>query len=189
MAKKRMISDDLLNDDDFLDLSCEAFKLYVYLLVESDADGIVTGVNRIIKITQTEEKHLKELIDNNYVIQEPNNSKYAIVHFHVMNSMEKNSETNQNRYHPTKYLSFKNLLFVTLDSTLTLDDKEGFMPYGLYEGGAMANVLTDYEKQVELLKEQESRKESRKEPSDNEGLNDMELRLLEEAKKHKKDKD
>ena len=90
MAKRRMISDDQMYSDEFLKLSFESKVLYFYSLIETDADGIFNGVNKLLLNTQAKEEHLKELLDNNFLIQDSDNPTFAITDFHIMNRMDKN---------------------------------------------------------------------------------------------------
>lgn len=167
MAKRRMLSDEVLYSDDFLDLSCEAFKLYIYAMIETDSDGIFNSTRKILLNTQTDKKHLKELEDKGFIQKEPKEEVYAITDFHIHNRMDKNGGQNQNRYTETKHITFKNILFVSENSRLTLNEKEGCMPYKLYQGGAMSGVLSNYKQQVEMMEDAQKRKDD----------------ILEEAKK------
>ena len=184
MAKRRMISDDQMYSDEFLKLSFESKVLYFYSLIETDADGIFNGVNKLLLNTQAKEEHLKELLDNNFLIQDSDNPTFAITDFHIMNRMDKNSKKNENKYTPTKHITFKNRLYVTEDSTLTLDEMEGFMPYRIYEGGSMSNVLEDYRMQLD----QEAFEEKMRSEDDDQGMSPLEMKIREDDPQYFKDK-
>ena len=184
MAQRRMISADLLYSDEFMALSYESKVLYIYSLIETDADGIFKGLNRLLSDTKTKQEHLEELLDNNFFIKYSAKPLYAITDFHIMNRMDKNSKTNENKYTPTKHMTFKNQLFVTEDSTLTLNEEDGFMPYRLYEGGSMSKVLESYRAQLEA-----QRIEDGKQENDADGLSELDKKIMADNPQYFKDKD
>lgn len=68
MAKKRMLTRDVTNSDEFLDLSPSAKGLYLMLNMEADDDGFVDKVRRMIVFWGQDISDLRQLIDKRFVI-------------------------------------------------------------------------------------------------------------------------
>ena len=64
MARRRMLSLDIMDSDTFADCSIEARYLYCELTVRADDHGFISGVNRIIRMTGCNRDALIELIEN-----------------------------------------------------------------------------------------------------------------------------
>ena len=96
MARRRMISAELMRSDEFLALPGESQLLYVHLLVEADDDGFLLGKNRIVTMLGLDEAAFQALTAAGFVLQFPSGPA-VIAHWPVCNAIRKD------RYIPTKY--------------------------------------------------------------------------------------
>lgn len=102
MANKRMFSNSVIDSDAFCLLSTEAQLLYFHLGMKADDDGFVP-VMKICKILGFNGDPLRELEESNFIISF-DGGVVAIVHFEVNNTLKKD------RYHESRYTSFKRQL-------------------------------------------------------------------------------
>ena len=105
MAKRRMLSVDLMHSDEFLDLALESQLLYVHLLTDADDDGFLIGKKRILSILGLKEKAFRALTDAGFVIVFPSGAA-VLTHWPLCNKIQKD------RYTPTKYQAEMALLTV-----------------------------------------------------------------------------
>ncbi len=96
MARRRMISTELMRSDEFLALPGESQLLYVHLLVEADDDGFLLGKKRIVSMLGLDEAAFHALTEAGFVLQFPSGPA-VIMHWPVCNAIRKD------RYIPTKY--------------------------------------------------------------------------------------
>lgn len=68
MAKKRMVSNQIVDSDDFLEMPLSAQALYLHLLVRADDEGFTNGVKRVMRMIGSREDDLKILIGKKFVI-------------------------------------------------------------------------------------------------------------------------
>ena len=68
MAKRRMISSDVVSTDAFLGMSLRARELYVHLNLEADDDGFISSALKVTRMVGASKKHLCELVDKGYLI-------------------------------------------------------------------------------------------------------------------------
>lgn len=69
MAKRRMISVDVINTDKFIAMSMEARGLYMYLNAMADDDGFIASPIGIMNMVGSKMEFLAELVNSKYVIQ------------------------------------------------------------------------------------------------------------------------
>lgn len=96
MARRRMISAELMRSDEFLALPAQSQLLYVHLLVEADDDGFLLGKNRIITMLGLDESAFTALTDAGFVLRFSTGAA-VITHWPVCNAIRKDRHT------PTKY--------------------------------------------------------------------------------------
>ena len=96
MAKRRMFSKELLEDDGFLSLPMESQLLYMFLSLNADDDGFLIGKKRVMEMLHLKPRHLKPLFDAGYLIELPSGAA-AVKHWKLCNLIRKD------RYTPTKY--------------------------------------------------------------------------------------
>lgn len=115
MKNRRMISDDVFNDNRFIRLSKDSKLLYSYLVLNADDDGVVTSTIVATAIAGVDERCLMELHKAGFIISLDSESGiWAITHWLVMNRID-------SRYYrvlaPDEYRS---MLYVCDDRTYSL---------------------------------------------------------------------
>lgn len=103
MAKRRMISLDVYDTDDFIEMLAEVRDLYTQLLVRSDDDGFNGKTKSIMRMFGAGEDALKTLIAKGFVLEFAN-GVIVISDWATQNTMRKD------RYQPTKFIQERNLL-------------------------------------------------------------------------------
>ena len=96
MAKRRMLSLDLMRSDAFLDLPQESQLLYLHLLIEADDDGFIFGKKRISAMLGMQEAHFAALTQAGFILPFPSGAA-VIAHWPLFNKIPKD------RYVPTAY--------------------------------------------------------------------------------------
>lgn len=106
MAKKRMISLDIVDTDLFTEMPLSSRLLYYELNIRADDDGFVSNPKKILKIVGCNEDDLKVLIAKQYII--PFSSGIVVIkHWKIHNYIPKD------RYKETIYSEEKKLLKVS----------------------------------------------------------------------------
>jgi hypothetical protein len=84
MAEKRMVSKNIIDSDDFLDMSLSTQALYFHLLTRADDEGFINNVKKIMRMINCNEDDLKVLVFKNYLI--PFESGVVVVkHWYIHN--------------------------------------------------------------------------------------------------------
>ncbi len=112
MAKRRMISVDVLGSDKYVRLPFSSQAIYIQMILNADDDGIVDNVESLIRILGIEKKYYRELVNREFVI-EFDTGVAAIAHWRKMNKVR------ADRYCPTDYT--KEL------KSLTVDEKDRYI--------------------------------------------------------------
>lgn len=68
MAKKRMVNNQIVDSDDFLDMPLSTQALYFHLLTRADDEGFTNSVKKIMRMIKASEDDLKILIGKRFVI-------------------------------------------------------------------------------------------------------------------------
>ena len=68
MARKRMFDSEIINRDDFLELSLEAKAIYFLLGIFADDEGFISP-KKILKLYGGNDSMLYELIKSEFIIQ------------------------------------------------------------------------------------------------------------------------
>ena len=68
MAKKRMVSLQITDSDDFLDMPLSAQALYFHLLQRADDEGFTNGVKKVMRMIGSRDDDLKILIAKRFVL-------------------------------------------------------------------------------------------------------------------------
>ena len=116
MATKRMFSNSVIDADSFCLLSIEAQLLYFHLGMKADDDGFVP-VMKICKILGFDENPLRELENAGFIIRDQS-GVVVIVHWGVNNTLKKD------RYHESRYTSFKKRLRVNENNEYFIPEPE-----------------------------------------------------------------
>jgi hypothetical protein len=112
MAKRRMISVDILETDKFYRLTPSSQCLYVHMILNADDDGFVDNVESLIRVVGVERKYYRELVSREYLI-EFESGVAVITHWKKMNKIR------VDRYVPTDYTEELRML--------TLDEKDRYI--------------------------------------------------------------
>jgi DnaD/phage-associated family protein len=118
MARKRMISLDVANSDQYLEMPATTSNLYTRLNLNADDDGFVGNKMLAMAMAKASEDDLKILLAKNYVIIFPS-GVLVIVHWKIHNTIQKD------RYKETLYLKEKNQLAVTENGMYTFCIQDG----------------------------------------------------------------
>lgn len=138
MAKRRMISKDILRNDAFISMSAYAQALYMHLLIDADDDGFVPSARGIATMLGFDKAVLKELTDNRYLLYDSEDSVYIIKHWRMFQQIR------ADRYTPTTYVEAK--------TRLKVDDKGAYI-----EGSKAGNPVPE----PPVAKESENKKTSK----------------------------
>lgn len=103
MAKRRMISSDVVSTDAFLGMSLRARELYVHLNLEADDDGFIPSALKVTRMVGASKKHLIELVDKGYLIAFEGG-------LHLVTHWLLNNQIRKARYVPTIYQKEKALV-------------------------------------------------------------------------------
>lgn len=110
MANRRLISQAVVEDDSFIDLSYKARLFYIYINLHCDDEGFCgnpKSIGRLADLSSTElPELLKELIDSNFLIKF-DNSKVVVV-----TDWYRNNTINSNRWSATEYVEQRKQLTI-----------------------------------------------------------------------------
>lgn len=153
MAKKRMLSEAILNSDAFMDMPLSAQMLYVHLNMRADDDGFVASPKRIRMLIGAGEDDMKLLIAKRFILVFQS-GVIVIKHWRLHNYIK------NDRYKPTLYQEEKKLLSVKKNGVYTdrpLLPEEMPAPRGISDGTKMEPECiqngTTLEPQVRLGKD------------------------------------
>ena len=100
MANRRMVSIDIIDTDQFLDMSHSAQNLYFHFLMRADDDGFISSPKKIMRMMGVPDDDLKVLITKKYLI--PFESGVVVIkHWKIHNYIKKD------RYKETMYIGEK----------------------------------------------------------------------------------
>ena len=108
MAKRRCISVDVYESEDFYLLSDKAKVLYTHFILRSDDEGVVINPGSAMRMCSVKDDVLRELIESGFVLDL--DEVYVITHWHVHNHIQPSKKT------PS--------IFSQELSTLTLNEKK-----------------------------------------------------------------
>lgn len=100
MAQRRMFSLEIVDTDDFLELSATTQNLYFHLGMRADDDGFVSNPKKITKMVNCTPGDMEQLIAKGYIIP----FESGIV---VIKDWKVNNYIQKDRYTPTRYLKEK----------------------------------------------------------------------------------
>lgn len=119
MARRRMLSLDIVDSDQFIDLPATARLLYYELGTRADDDGFIGNPKKITKFAECTEEDIKTLIDKGFVYLF-DSGPLAIRHWLA------NNQIRNDRYHETYFKNEKNMIGVNLNNkTYYLYNEEG----------------------------------------------------------------
>lgn len=86
MAKRRCISVDVYESEEFYELSDKAKVLYTYFILRSDDEGVIINPKTAMRLCDAKDEILKELIDSAFVLEVE--GIYVVRHWHVHNHIQ-----------------------------------------------------------------------------------------------------
>ena len=115
MAQRRMLNIDLILDDSFAqDLSLEAQNMYIYLNMLADDDGIITHLNRNLRMLGKGETPIDELIKAGFI------SRYDEQTIFITDWLV-NNHLRKDRYIPSKAAECRDALYIDYNWKYTLE--------------------------------------------------------------------
>lgn len=108
MAARRMFARDIVESDDFLDLTPGARALYLHLGVQADDDGFLNNVRSLLRMAGVPKSDLELLVARGFLIAFPS-GVYCMTHWKRSNYLQRD------RYHPTNFTEERSML--SLDDT------------------------------------------------------------------------
>lgn len=88
MASRRMFSRDILQSDNFIDLSIDARLLYIYLNMDADDDGFIENPKGVARIAGCNFGHMEELKAAGFVM-ECDKGVFVVTHWKIHNAIRK----------------------------------------------------------------------------------------------------
>ena len=117
MAKKRMVSNQIVDSDAFLDMPLSAQALYLHLLVRADDEGFSNSVKKVMRMIGSRDDDLKVLITKNFVI--PFQSGVVVIkHWLIHNTIRKE------RIQATTHTEERDQLAIKNNNSYTLKNAE-----------------------------------------------------------------
>lgn len=104
MARRRCISVDFFNNDEFLDLSASSRMLYTYFILGADDEGFIVNPKTIMRICGASQKDFEELLDYEFVLDV--DDVYVIKHWFW------HDQISPSKRHETQYIRQKEKLRV-----------------------------------------------------------------------------
>lgn len=139
MAKRRMLSTQIIDSDSFLEMPMSSQLLYMHLVLRADDDGFLNNPKKIMRMIGASEDDIKLLLVKKFVIAF-DSGVIVIKHWRIHNYIQ------SDRYNETVYTSEKNLLI--------LDEKN---IYHLSEKNACIQNVYKMDTQVKLSKDKTSK--------------------------------
>lgn len=86
MAKRRCISVDVYESEEFYELSDKAKVLYTHFILRSDDEGVVINPKTAMRLCDAKDEALKELIDSAFVLEVE--GVYVVRHWYAHNRIQ-----------------------------------------------------------------------------------------------------
>lgn len=115
-ANRRMFSIEVVNSDDFIEMSHDAQLLYFHLSMSADDEGILKGKARIMRTINIDEKYYKELQEKGFIYDVDGIT--IIRHWKISNMIRKD------RFKPSIYTSTTNRLESDENGVYVLNDNQ-----------------------------------------------------------------
>lgn len=119
MAKKRMVSNQIVDSDAFLDMPLSAQALYLHLLVRADDEGFSNGFKKVMRMIRASDDDLKILIAKNFIIMFES-GVLVIKHWLIHNTIR------QDRLIPTVHEEEKRQISTKNNGSYTLKSSDNF---------------------------------------------------------------
>lgn len=86
MAKRRCISVDFYDSEEFCELPVRVKHLYTELILHSDDEGVVINPKAVLRICKSDKKVLNFLVEHNFLLEI--DGVYVIRHWYIHNSIQ-----------------------------------------------------------------------------------------------------
>lgn len=120
MAKRRMFSESVVENDFFLDLPLTSQALYFHIGMKADDDGICSSVKVIMRTVGANQNDLDLLFAKGFLIKMPEGIA-VIKHWRINNYLQRDGK----HYHESEYDDVKGLLYLKKNRAYTLDPEKG----------------------------------------------------------------
>ncbi len=117
MAKKRMVNNQIVDSDDFLEMPLSAQALYFHLLTRCDDEGFTNGAKKIMRMIGSREDDMKLLIVKRFVLTFES-GVVVIKHWLIHNNIR------TERIIPTVHIKEKGMLTLNAINGYTEVDKQ-----------------------------------------------------------------
>jgi DnaD/phage-associated family protein len=114
MARKRMFSNDVISNDNFIEMPDSSQNLYFHLSMNADDDGFVSNYKSVMRMLGKKEDDLKVLLAKQFIIPFEN-GVLVIRHWKLNNYIQKD------RYKETIYKEEKSKLTLDNSNVYNLD--------------------------------------------------------------------
>lgn len=118
MATKRMINNNVVGADSFLDLPLSTQALYFHLMRNADDDGIIASARSIIRMVGASNSDLDALTDAGFILKHESGA-VVVAHWKIHNSISPSKK------HKSDYKEVVRSLRVTEDGVYTFDPDGG----------------------------------------------------------------
>lgn len=118
MATKRMINNNVVGADRFLDLPLSTQALYFHLMRNADDDGIIASARSIIRMVGASNSDLDALTDAGFILKHESGA-VVVAHWKIHNSISPSKK------HKSDYKEVVRSLRVTEDGVYTFDPDGG----------------------------------------------------------------
>ena len=117
MADRRMFHRQVVQSDDFLDMSIGAQALYFQMGMMADDDGFVSGPKQAARMVGVGLDELEELVEKGFLLRF--DSLVALTHWRVANTLK------QDRLKMCQFPALAEKLFIRMDRQYTTEPEEG----------------------------------------------------------------
>ena len=118
MATKRMINNNVVGTDTFLDLPLSAQALYFHLMRNADDDGIIASARSIIRMVGASNSDLDALTGAGFILKHESGA-VVVAHWKIHNSISPSKK------HESDYKEVVRSLRITEDGVYTFDPGKG----------------------------------------------------------------
>ena len=120
MAKRRMFSESVVENDFFLDMPLTTQALYFHIGMRADDDGICSSVKVIMRTIGANQNDLDLLIAKGFLLLMPE-GVMVVKHWRINNYLQRDGK----HYHESEYDDVKSLLYLKKNRAYTLDPNKG----------------------------------------------------------------
>ena len=106
MAERRLLSKNVIYQDQLAELPHTAQVLYLYLNLEADDDGFVANPKMAICMARADKSYFQQLLDKGYLLAF-DSGVVVITHWHIHNQIRKD------RYKPTRFSKERKMLEIS----------------------------------------------------------------------------